>query len=124
MDADAAVAPFAAAQLGVFTRAQVLAAGWSRHQPDRRVRNRRIRRVYPGIFVDTSAPRTWEQRVLAAVIGAGPGAAASHPVAAALHCLPDSVREGPEVSIPNGRQARLRGVRVHRVRCERSAMRS
>lgn len=116
-DVDARLALSAQRQLGVFTREQALDdAGMSRHQLDRRVRSRRVRRAHSGVFVDNAAPKTWEQAVMAAVLAAGNAAAASYLTAAALHGFPDVLPGGPvEVSVPPGRHPRLRSVVVHRV---------
>jgi predicted transcriptional regulator of viral defense system len=118
MDPDAALAPVAAAQLGVFTLAQARAAHWSRGQLHRRVAAKRVRRMHAGVFADNSAPRTWAQRVLAAVFAGGDGAVASHVTAAALHGFPDAVQDRIEVSVPSRRNPRLRGVPLHRVALE------
>jgi very-short-patch-repair endonuclease len=58
-------------------------------------------------------PVTWESQLLAAVLGAGPGALASHRSAAVLWGL-EGVRPGiPEISIPRGRKHRYPDARVH-----------
>ena len=60
---------------------------------------------------------TWEQSVVAAVLAAGPGAAASHRSAAALLGMPGFPRAGtPEVTTPRRRQHRPHASRVHRSR--------
>ncbi len=117
-DVDAAIAPIAARQLGLFTRQQAAEVGWSRHQLDRRVRAARVRRMFTGVFADNSAPRTWEQAVLGAVFAAGRDAVASHLTAAALHGFPDTSRDTVMVSVPAARSPRTRGYTVHRVQLE------
>lgn len=72
-------------------------------------------RLGDGLFVVGGAPQTYEQRVMAAVLGAGPGAVASHRTAAHLWGIARSA-EVIDVSIPSSRRRRQRGVVVHRSR--------
>src|SRR5947209_9801282 len=53
------------------------------------------------------APQTWEQRVMALTLAAGPSAAASHRSAAALLGIPGFNRSGrPEATTPRGPRQR------------------
>jgi hypothetical protein len=60
-------------------------------------------------------PKTPEQRILAAVLAAGPGAVASHMSAAVLWKLRGVVLDDLDVTVERGRQPRLRAVHLHRV---------
>jgi very-short-patch-repair endonuclease len=69
----------------------------------------------PEVFAVAGAPRSWRQSLLAAVLDAGPGAAASHRAAAVL--LGIGRRGAPElveISVPRPRSSRIPGVIVHR----------
>ena len=115
MTLDAAIANRASLRLGIITNEDLRAVGASRQQTYRRVRDGRWRRLQPGVLAVAASPTTWEQAVLAAVLGAGQGAVASHSTAARLWGFPDFAPLSIEVSVPRGRQPRLQGVRLHRV---------
>jgi very-short-patch-repair endonuclease len=116
MDTDVALFHLAARQHGLLTRAQ-LASHLSRHRRTHLLRRGRLVPVRPGVYAVAGAPDSWERHVLAAVLAAGPGAAASHRTAAALHRL--AVRNAPllELTVPAGRRVRLDAVRAHRSTC-------
>lgn len=61
----------------------------------------------------SGTPVSWHSEVLAAVLGAGPGAVASHRTAAALWQLEGIRRVKPEITVPRGRRYRRDGVTVH-----------
>jgi len=70
-----------------------------------------------GVYRLRGAPRTWEQRVMALTLAAGPAAAASHRSAAALLGVPGFERRGvPEVTTPRHRRHRDPSTIVHRWR--------
>jgi very-short-patch-repair endonuclease len=71
-------------------------------------------RTHPNVLRIAGAPRTEEQRTLAAVTACGPGAAASHRSAAKLWELVDDWPANPEVTVPPRRMPRLVAVDVHR----------
>ncbi|QGG95643.1 hypothetical protein [Actinomarinicola tropica] len=112
---DRRVGDLAAEQHGVVTRAQVLELGGDRDLPSRRVASGLWRRAATGVFVVNGVPASFAQRVLVAVLAAGPGALASHRTAAALWGF-TSEADRIEVSIPAGRVHRGAGVSVHRSR--------
>src|SRR5690242_16501161 len=85
---DAVVARIASKQFGLVTRDQALAAGLSEDAIGRRVRSGRWVRLHPNVYRLAGAPDTWEQRILAAVLAAGPTAIASHLSAAVLWQVP------------------------------------
>lgn len=73
---------------------------------------RRLIPVQPRVDRVAGAPVSWEQQVLAAVLSAGRGAAASHRAAGRIWRLYQG--DAPiEIVVPRGRSARLRDVRVH-----------
>ncbi len=75
----------AARQGGVVQRAQVLRAGMSRHQLERRVRAGAWVTLFPGVYRVEGAPRGWLQDVQGLALWAGRDFAFSHRTAAALH---------------------------------------
>ena len=110
-------------QRGLVTTAQARNAGWRRQRLHRWHRSGRLTRLHPGVYSITGVPTDWEQEVLAAVLAAGPGAVASRRSAMALHGIAPATRSRAtpiEVSIPQRRDAKLRGVTVHRVILPRS----
>lgn len=72
-----------------------------------------LERVHPTVYRVAGAPRTWEQRVLLAVLAAGPGALASHRSAAALWGLDGSTRGVPEFVTPRHLRSRAELGRAH-----------
>jgi hypothetical protein len=70
-----------------------------------------------GAYRLRGAPQTWEQRVMALTLAAGPSAAASHRSAAALLGIPGFARSGaPEVTTPRRHRHRDPSAIVHRWR--------
>jgi very-short-patch-repair endonuclease/predicted transcriptional regulator of viral defense system len=99
---------------GVVTRREVLAAGLSERQVDRRIGRGALIVVHPGVYrVGHRAP-SLEARYLAAVKAAGEGAVLSGLAAAYLFGLVKGTAPAPVVSAP--RERRIKGVRVRRVR--------
>ncbi len=109
---DRQLAAVAAQQHSLITLRDVTAAGGDAGHASRRVRSGRWERWAPGIYRIAGAPWTFEARVLAAVLAAGPGAVASHLCAARLLGF-GFTRAGPEVTIPRGRKHRPPTTRVH-----------
>lgn len=104
-------------QHGVITRAQALAAGLTREAIRHLLRSGRWEVIAPGVYRLVGSPATWEQRVLAEVLAAGPCAAASHHSAAALLGIPGFERRGrPELTTPRPRRHRASSAVVHRWR--------
>lgn len=92
--ADTRCLRLAARQLGVLTRAQARERGLSNRAVTRRVERGLWESLYPSVFrVEGSTP-TWRQRLMAALLWAGRGAALSHRTAAGLHGFA-RFREGP-----------------------------
>ncbi len=99
-DFDVHVTRLSARQHSLITLAQVIQLGGSRQLAHRRVASGRWIRVYSGVFLIAGHPFTWETRVLAAVLAAGPGTLTSHCTGACLWGV-DNFRPGrPELSVP------------------------
>lgn len=100
----------------IVSRAQLLAAGWPEHGIRRPLRNRRWRAAHPGVYITHTGPIGYGERLLAALLYAGPEAAWSHYTAAEQLGLvkPDANRP-VYVTIPERRRVRPRpGIVVHR----------
>ena len=112
--ADRRVAQKAAQQHGVFTRDQAHEAGLTDRQLRWRIENGRIERLALHTFRIAGCPPSWHQRLMAACLAAGEGAAASHRTAAAIHRF-DGFRLGViEITVPQARRDfRMEGVIVH-----------
>ncbi len=84
MGGEVALLRVAADQHGVISRSRAVRAGLSADQIERRVRSGRWERVLPGVYRIEGAPLTWQARLSAVSLWAGPGAVFSHRTAAAL----------------------------------------
>lgn len=103
-------------QHGVTTyEAAVALAGFSAAKSE--LRSARWERTGAGVYRLRGAPPTWEQKLAALSLAAGPDAAASHRSAAGLLGLTGFGRAGiPEVTTPRARQHRGQTGTVHRWR--------
>lgn len=73
-----------------------------------------LERPQPRSYAIAGAPTTYEGRLMAALLSAGPGSAASHRAAALLWKMSE---EAPvEITVPRGRTPDLSGVVVHQSR--------
>jgi hypothetical protein len=89
-----------AAQHGVVSLEQALAAGMSGRRIRHLVATGRWQLRSRGVYAVASAPRTWEQDLMAAVVGR-PAAVVSGRSAAALHRFPGFIPRGvPQITIP------------------------
>jgi very-short-patch-repair endonuclease len=104
-----------ARQHGLVTRAQARAAGLTDRQIDRRYTSGTLVTVHRGVFRHAAFPERLSQRLLAALLALGPGAAASHRSAAGLIGLRSLDVRLVEVTWPHRSPRRLEGVIVHRV---------
>jgi len=110
------VAALAATQHGAISRPQLLDAGATRRQIDWAVRVGELIAAAPAVYVVAGAPRTWKQRLMVAVLDAGPGACVSHRAAALLLGIAQKgAPEIIEITSPRTRTHRLDGVIVHRL---------
>lgn len=113
--ADGAVAHRFERQHGLITAAQARQAGLTRSAIRHRVAAGRWVRRQPGVYQLVGTASTWESRLLARVLAAGPEALATHRSSAALWQLDGSRLGLPELSIAEGRRFHgPPGVRVHR----------
>jgi hypothetical protein len=104
-------------QHGVVTLAQALEVGLTGRQVEHRVETGRWIRLGEGVYALAGSPRSWEQRLMALTLAAGPSAAASHRSAAALLAIPGFERRGlVEVTTPRRRRHRDPAELVHRWR--------
>ena len=102
-------------QHGLFTHCQAVAAGCTPRAFQCRLESRRWLAVAEGVYRLAGAPVTWEQRLLALALSAGPGAAASHRSAAALLGIPGFGRTALEVSASRPRRNRDASIHSSRV---------
>ncbi|HET6665361.1 MAG TPA: DUF559 domain-containing protein [Acidimicrobiales bacterium] len=107
----------AAAQRGVFARAQVLASGGSTSLVKRRLASGAWDVSHPGVYAVSAVPRSWHQDVWAALLAIGPRATVSHETALRLHGLGDDLvpLRPLTFTIPHGGHARVAGAVVHQI---------
>jgi very-short-patch-repair endonuclease len=111
-----ACARLARSQRGLLTARQGTQFGLSKRAIQRRVASGAWEKVLPGVYRLPGAAASWEQRLIAAWLWAGQGAAVSHRTAAVLLGL-DGFDSGPvEISTTRPVHGRAAGVIVHRVR--------
>lgn len=116
-DMDRKIASMAEKQHGVFTWDQARGVGCTGDMAGHRLRTGRWQALAPAVYRLCGSPPTWEQRLMAAVVAAGPTAAASHRSAAALLGIPGFERRGqPEVTSPRARRHRGPATVAHRWR--------
>ena len=111
---DAQIAAMAAIQHGLVTTEQLRGLGLGRHYATRRVDAGTWRRLARGVFAVALMADSWRQRLHAACLSAGRGAAASHRAAGALLGLDAIPRGVVELSVPLDRAPRGTGALVHR----------
>jgi len=107
----------ASRQHGLIGREQALAHGMTRGQINARVRERRWDIAGRGVYRVPGSVPTWEQRLLTALLVAGPGAVASRRSAAALWRIPGFSRQPVEVTQRRGPSRRnpVKGLHDSRV---------
>lgn len=103
----------ASAQHGVVALADARAVGVTDRQLDRRLATGELVAEHRGVYRVLGAPPSPEQTLLAAVMGAGRGAAASHRSAAWVWDLPGGSIDPPEVTVTGRRRPELSGVKAH-----------
>ncbi len=114
MERSGALATIAQRQHGAVTLDQCRSVGLSQPAVYRRVRSGWLRPVHHGVFVVAGSPRTFEQRLHAAVLAAGREAVVSHESAGWLHGFPNIGPEAVEISTARPSRRRLRGMSSHR----------
>jgi hypothetical protein len=113
---DRAVAVLAAEQHGAISVGQLRALGADRGLPSRRLKAGVWFRESHGVYVIAGSPATFEQRVMVALLAAGPGSVVSHRTAGVLWGLVRSATGPIEISVPRNRHHVQEGVVVHRSR--------
>lgn len=111
----ALIGTVASRQYGLAHLQQLRELDVSRRALAEAVRTGEVERRLPEVYAVAGAPRSWHQDVMAAVLDAGEGAAASHRSAA--HLLGIAHRDAPrlvEISVPRPKYSRSPGVFVHR----------
>lgn len=104
-------------QHSLFTWEQAAGLGFTPEAARHRLRTGRWEQVGVNVFRMAGSVRTWEQRLMALTLAAGPAAAASHRSAAALLGIPGFERRGIiEVTTPRVRRHRAHDELVHRWR--------
>jgi hypothetical protein len=111
---DRVIARLATGAHGVVSRLELLAAGVSERQVDRRLDRGALIVEFPGVYRAGHRAPSVEARYIAAVKACGEGAVLSGLAAAWLYGLVGGPAPRPEVSTPNNR--RVKGIRVHRSR--------
>jgi hypothetical protein len=110
----AAIAEF---QSGVISRRQLIELGLSPMQAKADINTGRWQRMLPGVYATFTGPIDTPARIWAAILYAGPGAAASHGTALWLWKLKDEPPSVIDVVVPESRKVLPRiGLRVHRRR--------
>jgi len=121
---DAAIAAIAAAHHGVFTAAQAHAVRCTPGAMRQRIASGRWVVLHRGVYALAGVPRTWEQEVIAAVLAAGAGAAASNLTAAVLWQLTEPQTAKIHVTLPASRDSRRQGFVIHRAELTRADVRT
>lgn len=112
---DVVVARIAVRQHGLVTRAQLLAAGLTERQIDRRLRVGQLVLVHERVYRVPAVKPTYEQAVMAACLATG--GAASHRCAARLFGLRGFEHyRRPEICVDKGRAPALPGVVAYRMK--------
>jgi len=110
-------AAIAELQSGVISRRQLIELGLSPMQAKADINTGRWQRMLPGVYATFTGPIDTPARIWAAILYAGPGAAASHGTALWLWKLKDEPPSVIDVVVPESRKVVPRaGLRVHRRR--------
>jgi len=113
---EAPLGQLAARQFGLVSRAQALDAGLGRGAIQRRLDSSEWLPIHPGVYRMQGAPASWEQKLMAASLWAGPEAAISHRSAAALWKL-DGIDPGAvELTTTGARNDVPKGLILHRTK--------
>jgi len=112
-DLDRRIIDHARNRHGLITTREAFALGATRTMLRSRVAKGLLVPAEREVLQVAGAPATWESRLLAAVLAAGPGAAASHRSAAALWGFEGFGQGVPEITVPRDRRHKRADVRVH-----------
>lgn len=106
---------YLAAQLGLITLEQTIECGMSRATRQRRCATGEWERVHRRVYRSVAFPRSHDQRLLAAVLCAGPDAAVSHYAAASAWGIDRLTSSLVEVSVADDRKIVIEGAQLHRI---------
>ncbi|MFF1822051.1 hypothetical protein ACFVWG_32390 [Kribbella sp. NPDC058245] len=114
--ADEGIQAVIRSQARIVSRVQLLAAGWPSDRIRQQTRNHRWQTVHPGVYSTHTGPIGYDERLIAALLYAGPDAAWSHYTAAEqLGLLKPAPDRLVHVIVPDARQVRGRpGLVIHR----------
>jgi very-short-patch-repair endonuclease len=113
VETDRIIASIAAGQHAAVSRRQLLDAGVSRSAIDRRVAGGRLVAVHSGVYRLAGHAQSGRQSLMAAVLAAGAGAAASHRGAAHLLEIP-GLEPRAEITVARSRPSAIPTVLAHR----------
>jgi very-short-patch-repair endonuclease len=108
MSPDEAIAAIAAKQHGAFTNGQAVEAGLTAPAIHHRRTSGRWVDLHRAVYAMAGAPRTDEQRIIAAVLSLGPRAVAASITAARLYGIVDRTTDLIYVLLPIGQHRRTR----------------
>jgi very-short-patch-repair endonuclease len=112
---DDALGAIAARQDDAVTHAQLLDAGYTRHDIQGRVRRAQLHRRHRGVYTVGHAPPSLRTRARAAALACGPNAVVSHATAAALWGLIGPPPGPIHVTVGGPNPGSRPGIRLHRV---------
>lgn len=111
---DQRIATVAAAQYGVFSRAQARRCGATDEVIRWRLKVGRWDRLHPSVYRLAGTTTTWRQHAMAACLHWGPGATLSHRAAVFVRGLSGYTRARVEITVPrNRRRSRSRRILIH-----------
>jgi hypothetical protein len=103
------------AQYGVVARGQLLRVGVTGRQIEWRCATGEWVAAHRGVYCSVAFPVSFEQRLMAALLAAGPDAVASHASAAWLWQLRRDPPDRPSLTVPSARHPRLAGADIFRL---------
>lgn len=103
-----------ATQMGVISRRQAVGAGLTERQVDHLARSAQWERLAPSVYGFTAYGDTWQRRLWAAVLHAGPAAAVSHEAAGRLHGFAEVPAGRVTLTVPRARNTKAMLGRWHR----------
>lgn len=101
---------------GCIDRGAVLGSGASRHLISQMLQSGQWSEIQRGVYYLNATPMTWESRVMAAVLAAGPDSAASHRTAGRLYGFDGVSWDLVELTVPYDDRPEPTGVLLHRTR--------
>jgi very-short-patch-repair endonuclease len=115
IEIDRRLAEWAGDHFGIVSLEEARACGATGKHVWHRARGGVLVPLHRGVFRHSAAPPSWEGRLRAALLAAGPNAVASHHSAARLYGWRGVYDDVPEVTVVGTRRPQVSGVRVHRL---------